>query len=63
MKIKTPRVPFVNMSAVSDGGVRAREAGVLTRDGLAFLNSLDERIANLEALVHILSRQRNSETG
>lgn len=56
-KIRAPRVPFV--SVPSDP--QAREAGVLTRDGLAFLNSLEERIADLEALVQIALREPEIE--
>lgn len=57
-KIRAPRVAFVNVPA-SDPS--AKTTGVLTRDGLAFLNSLEERIADLEALVQIALRQRESE--
>lgn len=49
--IRAPRVAFVDNDRV------------LTRDGLAFLNSLaEERIADLEGLVQILLRMLNSET-
>lgn len=59
MKIRAPRVAFVNVPSAPD----VKDAGVLSRDGLAFLNSLEERIADLEALVQIALRQTNSETG
>jgi hypothetical protein len=48
MKIKAPRVPIVD------------EKGVLTRDGLAFINSLEDRISDLEALIQVLTRPLDS---
>lgn len=56
MKIRAPRVPFVKVARNTEDRGGAMDDGTLSRDGLAFLNSLEDRIADLEALVQIALR-------